>query len=374
MYQQFYQFTGKPFQLTPDIRFLFPSTGHKRALSYLLYGLEQREGFVVITGDVGTGKTLLIQALYKELTGRHMLTANIASANLDAPDVIPAVAAAFGQSLERRGKVALLEELKRDLLLSCQQGEGALLIVDEAQTLTPAALEELRVLSNLEVAGRALVQIFLVGQTELRTTVQGGRMEQLKQRVIAWYKLESLSEEETRNYIIFRLRAVGWRNAPGLAPDVFQEVHKWSGGVPRRINMLMDRALLYGYLEELHFIDRASIRAVIDEMNEEVGVPPAASASPPVSPGVPPTVREAVESAPAPAAPPAREVQMRPIEEQIQALDRKLNYLLKSMSRRVIPGPGSRAAAPQHQGEPAAGDELDDEAAVRIRRSQDAGS
>src|SRR5699024_11169830 len=114
---------------------------------------------------------------------------------------------------------------------------------------------------------RALVQIFLVGQTELRPAIQSGGMEQLKQRVIAWYKLESLSEEETRNYIIFRLRAVGWRNTPGFAPDVFQEVFKWSGGVPRRINMLMDRTLLYGYLEELHFIDRASIRAVIDEMN-----------------------------------------------------------------------------------------------------------
>ncbi|HET7586552.1 MAG TPA: AAA family ATPase [Gammaproteobacteria bacterium] len=333
MYQDFYKLNGKPFQLTPDVRFLFPSTGHKRALSYLLYGLEQREGFVVITGNVGTGKTLLIQALYKELSGRHMLTANIASANLDAPDVIPAVAAAFGQNIDGRGKVQLLEDLKRDLLLSCQQGEGALLIVDEAQTLTTAALEELRVLSNMEVAGRALVQIFLVGQTELLATVRNGHMEQLKQRVIAWYKLEPLSAEETRNYIIYRLRAAGWRNAPGLAPDVFELVHSWSGGVPRRVNMLMDRALLYGYLEELHFIDRANMQAVIDEMNEEIG---GESAEPEA---------EAFASAPPmPAAPAARtqQVQMRPIEEQIEALDRKLNFLLKSMNRRVVPGPGTR--------------------------------
>lgn len=355
MYEQFYNFSGKPFQLTPDVRFLFPSTGHKRALSYLLYGLEQREGFVVITGDVGTGKTLLIQALYKELAGRHMLTANIASANLDAPDVIPAVAAAFGQSHEGRGKVSLLEELKRDLLLSCQQGEGALLIVDEAQTLTRAALEELRVLSNLEVAGRALVQIFLVGQTELRGTLQGPGMEQLKQRVIAWYKIEPLSVEETRNYIIYRLRAVGWRNAPGIAPDVFQEVHKWSGGVPRRINMLMDRALLYGYLEELHFIDVANIKAVIGEMNDEVGPAPVA---PP-----PPTVRDAVSQPPVPAASSPQRVQMRPIEEQLQALDRKLNFLLKSMGRHLVPGAnGGRSEAPEG------------EMQMPLRRSQDAGS
>jgi putative secretion ATPase (PEP-CTERM system associated) len=332
MYQEFYKFTGKPFQLTPDVRFLFPSTGHKRGLSYLLYGLEQREGFVVITGNVGTGKTLLIQALYKELSGRHMLTANIASANLDAPDVIPAVAAAFGQSIDGRNKVQLLEDLKRDLLLSCQQGEGALLIVDEAQTLTPAALEELRVLSNMEVAGRALVQIFLVGQTELLATVRGGRMEQLKQRVIAWYKLEPLSAEETRNYIIYRLRAVGWRNSPGLAPDVFELVHEWSDGVPRRINMLMDRALLYGYLEELHFLDRSNMQAVIGEMDEEMGSDPVPEVETPAPAAASPTGSEAAE----------RKVSMRPIEEQIEALDRKLNYLLKSMNRRIIPGPGSR--------------------------------
>lgn len=367
MYQEFYKFTGKPFQLTPDVRFLFPSTGHKRALSYLLYGLEQREGFVVVTGDVGTGKTLLIQALYKELAGRHMLTANIASANLDAPDIVPAVAAAFGQSLEGRSKVSLLEELKRDLLLSCQQGEGALLIVDEAQTLTAAALEELRVLSNLEVAGRALVQIFLVGQTELRATVQGRGMEQLKQRVIAWYKLEPLSAEETRNYIIYRLRAVGWRNAPGLAPDVFQLVHQWTAGVPRRINMLMDRVLLYGYLEELHFIDRSSIQAVIDEMNEEIGAP-AAQPEPDVP--APPVVREAVEPPGA-----AQPVEMRPIEEQIQALDRKLNYLLKSMNRRVVPGPGARQVAPAGRAAESAGGEIsEDEAALHFRQSKDANS
>lgn len=331
MYQQFYKFTGKPFQLTPDVRFLFPSTGHKRALSYLLYGLEQREGFVVITGDVGTGKTLLIQALYKELSGRHMLTANIASANLDAPDVMPAVASAFGVNIEGRSKVALVEDLRRDLLLSCQQGEGALLIVDEAQTLTPAALEELRMLSNLEVGGRALVQIFLVGQTELRDTLQRRGMEQFKQRTIAWYKLESLSAEETRNYIIYRLRAVGWRNAPGLAPEVFELVHKWTGGVPRRINMLMDRALLYGYLEELHFIDRANIQAVIDEMNDEIGPSDAATAQP--------------SSPPAPThlpGPSTEQIHMRPIEEQIEALDRKLNFLLNSMNRRVAAGAGGR--------------------------------
>ncbi|HET6724706.1 MAG TPA: AAA family ATPase [Gammaproteobacteria bacterium] len=363
MYQEFYKFSGKPFQLTPDVRFLFPSTGHKRALSYLLYGLEQREGFVVITGDVGTGKTLLIQALYKELAGRHMLTANIASANLDAPDVIPAVAAAFGQNIQGRGKVSLLEDLKRDLLLSCQQGEGALLIVDEAQTLTPAALEELRVLSNMEVAGRALVQIFLVGQTELLSTVRSGRMEQLKQRVIAWYKLEPLSSEETRNYIIYRLRAVGWRNAPGLAPDVFDLVHEWSRGVPRRINMLMDRAMLYGYLEELHFLDRGSIRSVIDEMNDEMGGEPGAAESQ----AVPPAPIETPTPMPAPA---TSEVRMRPIEEQIEALDRKLNFLLKSMNRRIVPGPGNRSNGVSN---PADAGEQSAEEFVQYRQSQEGG-
>lgn len=271
MYQKFYKLSGKPFQLTPDPRMLFPSSGHRRAMSYLLYGLTQGEGFVVITGDVGTGKTLLIQALFADISDRNLVTARLAAANLDADGVLPMVCAAFGLPYEGKSKTSLLQELERALRYDPDYNTGALLVVDEAQTMTAAALEELRVLSNLEVDGRALMQVFLVGQTELRDIVRQPKMAHLRQRVIASFHLEPLNEEETRNYIEYRLAAVGWDKDPDLAPEVFREAYRWSGGIPRRINLFMDRTLLFGYLEELHEIDASHVETVVREMREEIG-------------------------------------------------------------------------------------------------------
>jgi putative secretion ATPase (PEP-CTERM system associated) len=248
MYQAFYKLQGKPFQLTPDSAMLFPSKGHKRAMSYLLYGLEQGEGFVMITGAVGTGKTLLIQRLFEELAHRDIAMASVASANLDGEDILPAVASAFGLPFEGRGKEALLQDLKQHLAALRDRHSHALLVVDEAQTLTPAALEMLRILSNFEVQGHALLQVFLVGQAELRRTILVNRMEQLRQRIVASHELVSLGVEESREYILHRLRAVGWNNYPELEPGIFAEVYLASRGIPRKINLIMDRLLLHGYL------------------------------------------------------------------------------------------------------------------------------
>lgn len=270
MYEQFYQFRGRPFQLTPDLKFLYPSQGHKRAMSYLHYGLEQAEGFVVITGHIGTGKTMLIQTLLAELQDQEIATARIAAANLDESNVLQMVAAALKLPHEGKSKVALLRDMELSLRRAQDYLNGVLLIVDEAQELSTKALEELRILSNLECNGSALLQVFLVGQTELRKTLRDPNMEHLRQRTIASYHLEPLSLEETKRYIGFRLVAVGWDGDPFFDPDFYDAVHKQTEGIPRKINILMDRILVYGYLEELREFGAEDVEDVLQEMRAEI--------------------------------------------------------------------------------------------------------
>ena len=270
MYQAFYKLHGKPFQLTPDPAMLFPSKGHKRAMSYLLYGLEQGEGFVMITGAVGTGKTLLIQKLFEELEHRNIAIASIASANLDGEDILPAVASAFDLPYEGRSKESLLQDVKQHLLALRDRHSHALLVVDEAQTLTSAALEMLRILSNFEVKGHALLQVFLIGQAELQRTIVSNHMEQLRQRIVASHKLEPMGLEECGEYILHRLRAVGWNNDPELAPAILAGVYTAGRGIPRKVNLIMDRLLLHGYLEELHVLNQSALTVVLDEIHEEM--------------------------------------------------------------------------------------------------------
>lgn len=269
MYEAFFNLSQRPFSLTPDSRFLFPSQGHKRALSYLLYGLEQREGFVVITGDIGTGKTLLIQTLFAELAQRKIATARVAGANLSADSVLPMVAAAFGRPFESLSKVSLLRDLEATLLTDSTYSEGALLVVDEAQTFSKEALEELRILSNFEVGGRALMQVFLVGQTDLRQILMDRDMTQLRQRVIASHHLEPLARDECEEYIWHRLTTAGWKGDPDLTPRLFDSIFAWSKGTPRLVNLLMDRLLLYAYLEEEHRLDAEDAGIVMRELSLE---------------------------------------------------------------------------------------------------------
>lgn len=284
MYEAFYRLSGKPFRLTPDPAMLFPSKGHKRAMSYLLYGFDQGEGFVMITGAVGTGKTLLIQKLMQELAQRNIAVASIASANLDGEDILPAVASQLGLPYEGRSKEALLQDLKQHLVALCTRHTHALLVVDEAQTLSASALEMLRILSNFELKGRALLQVFLIGQTELRRNIVNNRLEQLRQRIMASYRLEPMEPDESRAYILHRLRTVGWNNDPKLSPEVFAGVHHASRGIPRKINVIMDRLLLYGYLEELHNLDQAALATVLNELRDEMPDVPPTLEPPPVPP------------------------------------------------------------------------------------------
>jgi putative secretion ATPase (PEP-CTERM system associated) len=320
MYEAFYKLRDKPFRLTPDPAMLFPSKGHKRAMSYLLYGFDKGEGFVMITGAVGTGKTLLIQKLMQELAQRNIAVASIASANLDGEDILPAIASQLGLSYEGRSKEALLQDLKRHLTALCTRHSHALLVVDEAQTLTPSALEMLRILSNMELGGRALLQIFLIGQTELRRIIISNRLEQLRQRIMASYRLEPMEADESRAYIQHRLHAVGWTNDPKLAPEVFDGVHRASRGIPRKINVIMDRLLLYGYLEELHSLDQAALTTVLEELRDEMPEVPQTLEPAPVT-----RPREVPHAAPAPEH-----------ESELATLEHMRNKILLQLMREEI--------------------------------------
>ncbi|QIT56539.1 AAA family ATPase [Aquisalimonas sp. 2447] len=271
MYEEFYNLTGKPFQLSPDPSFFFGSRGHKRAMAYLEYGVEQAEGFIVITGEVGAGKTTLVRNLFEGLNRNEVIAAQLVSTQLEADDMLRAVCSAFG--LEFRGNKAERLLALESFLLECQRkGKRCLLVVDEAQNLPPAAVEELRMLSNFQTSSGSLLQSFLVGQPEFRSTLQSPSMRQLRQRVIATYHLGPLDEEETRDYIKHRLQRVGWQNDPEFSNEAFEALHEYAGGVPRRINTVCDRLLLMAFLEELHFIDSDTVQEVINELDQDFGV------------------------------------------------------------------------------------------------------
>jgi putative secretion ATPase (PEP-CTERM system associated) len=269
IYGSFFGFTGKPFQLNPDPSFLFGSRGHRRALAYLEYGLHQGEGFIVITGEVGAGKTTLVRSLLERLNPDKVVAANLVSTQLDAGDVLRLVATAFGIPSKGLDKAGLLLAIETFLVRVTAEGKRALLVVDEAQNLAPAALEELRMLSNFQLEDHALLQSFLVGQPEFRGIMQSSRMQQLRQRVIASYHLGPLDAGETEAYVLHRLRRVGWKNDPNFSPGVFALIHAHSEGIPRRINALCDRLLLAAGLAMRHDIDEEDARAVIAELQEE---------------------------------------------------------------------------------------------------------
>jgi len=271
MYESFYHLSGKPFQLNPDPSFFFGSRGHKRALAYLQYGLYQGEGFIVITGDVGAGKTTLVRSLLQQLDDAVFVAAQLVSTQLDADNILRSVANAFGITPRGLNKAEILAEIEQFLRRLARERKRALLIVDEAQNLPSNTVEELRMLSNYQGAGVAPLQSFLIGQPELRKLMRSQDMQQLRQRVIASYHLGPLDRAETESYIKHRLAHVGWNNDPGFDAAAFDAIFAFTKGIPRRINMLCNRLLLAGYLAEAHRLDGSDVEAVTAEIGEELG-------------------------------------------------------------------------------------------------------
>ena len=271
MYETFYNLRTKPFQLSPDPRFFFNSKGHKRALAYLRYGVKQGEGFIIVTGNVGTGKTTLVGALFRGLENENVVAAQVVTTQLQADDLLRMVAAAFGLPYQRVGKATLLKGLESYFRACMEEGKRVLLVVDEAQNLPKRSIEELRMLSNFQYRGKAMLQSFLLGQREFRNTMRSEGFEQLRQRVIAAYHLNPLGPEETRGYIEHRLLTAGWQGDPKLDEDVYHGIYEFAAGVPRRINTLCDRLMLYGSIEELHHLDRDALSCVTEEIIEEQG-------------------------------------------------------------------------------------------------------
>jgi putative secretion ATPase (PEP-CTERM system associated) len=268
VYEAYYHLQAKPFQLTSDPRFFFSSKGHRRAMAYLVYGAHQGEGFIVITGEIGAGKTMLASTLARNMASRNLVLAQVVSTSLEADDLVRMVAAALG--LPQDNSKAILLNRMEQFLVACQrQGKKVLLVVDEAQNLPPRSVEELRMLSNFVCADKPLLQTFLLGQPEFRRTLQSPAMEQLRQRVIASCHLGPLDGAETEAYILHRLQTVGWRDDPSFGKDTFDAIYQHSGGIPRRINILCDRLLLMGCLDEKHAFTVKDVATVTGELQQE---------------------------------------------------------------------------------------------------------
>ena len=269
MYETFYGFTGKPFQLNPDPAFYFGSRQHRRAKAYLEYGLHQNEGFIVVTGEVGAGKTTIVRSLLDKLDPEQVVAGNLVSTQLDADDTLRLVASSFGLRTKDVEKSDLLLTLEAFLASVCQQGKRALLIVDEAQNLTPRAVEELRMLSNFQIETHAMLQSFLVGQPEFRRTMQSPHMLQLRQRVIAACHIGPMDLDETRGYVEHRLKCVGWKGDPRFQASAYEALFRATGGIPRRINAVCDRMLLSGYLAGKRDFTAEDVEMVAQEMHDE---------------------------------------------------------------------------------------------------------
>ena len=270
MYTEHYGLSERPFQLTPDARFWFESRTHKKAMAYLGYGLAQGEGFIVITGDVGAGKSTLVAHLMATIDRSRLNAVNIVSTQVEGTDMLRLVAQGLGVPTERVEKAQLLEYVQRALEDEAVKGKRTLLVVDEAQNLPISALEELRMLSNYQTSGRALLQIFLLGQPEFRDQLATSEsLEQLRQRVIATHHLDPMSANEIQPYILHRLGRAGWKGRPEIEAEAFDEIYRHTDGIPRRVNQLAARLLLYGAVEQLDVIDAEVVAEVVRDIASE---------------------------------------------------------------------------------------------------------
>ncbi len=266
MYEDFYGLKETPFNVTPNPEYIYLGENHKEALAQLLYGVREKKGFIVITGEVGTGKTTLIHYLLDRMDGNnHTKTAFLFNPKLTVDDFIQYILRDLGVRVQGQTKGEYLHHLHRYLLSAYRKDERVVLIVDEAHGLDPELLEEIRLLSNLETARSKLLQIVLVGQAELNETLSRPEFRQLRQRINLRFHLPPLSAKETREYIEKRLRVAGAKD-PIFTERAIKEIYSKSGGTPRLINILCDNALLNGYALDQKLIDAKSIKDVAKDL------------------------------------------------------------------------------------------------------------
>jgi putative secretion ATPase (PEP-CTERM system associated) len=336
MYESYYGLSAKPFQLRPDPHFFFGSKGHKRAMAYLEYGLSQGEGFIVITGEVGAGKTTLVRNLFNKLPSDQIVAAHIVNTHLDPDDTLRMVVSGFGLPYEGASKTDLLTRLEQFLRAVDRQGKRALLVIDEAQNLKPQTVEELRMLSNFQTDDKSLLQTFLLGQPEFRATLHSPTMQQLRQRVIASYHLGPMDAQETRAYIEHRLHTVGWNGDPAFDDGAHAAIFAHTGGIPRKTNTLLDRVLLMGYLEELHEFHEEHIKTVISDISEEFQLPTAVG-----TPQVPTAQAVGAEGDPYL---PERRDSAEMLDERMMRLEKSIVSVLSILKKIVATPQGAQAA------------------------------
>ncbi len=266
MYKDFFGLKEKPFSVTSDPNFIFYSRVHKEAFTNLLYGITERKGFLEITGEVGAGKTTLCRALLNQLD-KNTRTAFLFNSTLPESQLLKAMLEDFGAPpSDRVNKFALLKQLNSFLLAELARGNNVVLIIDEAQNMKPKVLEEIRMLSNLETEKEKLFQIILVGQPELKKRLDSPELSQLRQRIAVRFHITPLEKDEVDKYIYHRLAVAGSNGDIRFAPDAIEEIYKYSGGIPRLINLVCDRAMLLAYVMETKDITLPMISASIKEV------------------------------------------------------------------------------------------------------------
>lgn len=265
MYEKFYGFTEKPFNTTPDTRFFFPSAEHTEALNSLIYAVRERKGFVVITGEIGAGKTTVSRALMNTL-GLKTKVALVTNTHLTQKELICQILDELGVEYKPGVKQKLLNQLNAHLIKLLAEDTNVVLIIDEAQNLSPKVLEEVRMLSNLETETEKLIQIILLGQPQLKTKLVDPNLEQFRQRIAIYYHLRPLSRQETADYILHRLKLVSSNGVHEIfTPEAVGQVYAQSQGIPRLINLICDSALLSGYVREQRQINDTIIHEVAKE-------------------------------------------------------------------------------------------------------------
>ena len=311
MFEDHYGLTGRPFALTPDPEFWFDSATHRKAMAYLGYGLAQGEGFVVVTGEVGSGKTTLIRKVLATIDSDRLRPVSLVSTQLGPDDMLRAVAGDLGVTAP--DKASLIAAVERALHAQAREGRRVLLVVDEAQNLSRGAIEELRMLSNFQLGPDPLVQVVLLGQPELRDRLaHDADLEPVRQRVVATHHLGPIEAEEVGPYLIHRLSAVGWSGRPDFTEDAVEAIDRWSGGLPRRMNSLASRILLAAALDDADLIGSDLVERVIADLESDA-----------------PESGTSLPAAAALAAVPALDDErVRRLEARVEAQDRALRHVL----------------------------------------------